>query len=283
METTLTADPEDRACEPDPGYSAGITAPPALLFAVLAPHPRNPREDLGDLTELTASVAAHGVYEPVVVLTWAAYEAAADADGDTDRPDGDEWTHVIVMGHRRAAAARAAGLAGVPYTVRDDLAGAEAIAAMIAENRHRAELAPLAEAAAMASLARLGWPQRKIAERSGCSQAHVSKRLTCPPQPAARSPAVSCPSPRPWNCTVPSATSTTPSPVPAAPSTPIWRTAPPMTPTASSAPSATSRPPQHPVKTTGPPNCAKPSGRSPPGSRARKQLTRKKKPRGAHA
>lgn len=190
METTLTADPEDLACEPEPGYSAGITVPPALPLAGLVPHPRNPREDLGDLTELTASIAAHGVYEPLVVLTRAAYEAAADADGDADRPEPGEWTHVIVMGHRRAAAAGGAGLAEVPYVVRDDLAGAEAIAAMIAENRHRAGLAPLAEAGAMADLARRGWSQRKIAQRSGCSQAHVSKRLTLLELPAAARDAI---------------------------------------------------------------------------------------------
>lgn len=159
--------------------SAGITAVPAVLpLALLASHPRNPRSDLGDLTEITASIAAHGVYEPLVVVTAAAYTAAADQDGDSLRPDGDRWTHVIVMGHRRAAAARAAGLAEVPAVIRDDLAGAPALAAMVAENMHRAGLEPLAEAGAMGELARLGWSQRAIASEIGCSQAHVSKRLT---------------------------------------------------------------------------------------------------------
>ncbi len=157
--------------------SGGITGTAAILpLAWLTAHPRNPREDLGDLTEITQSIRAHGVFEPLVVITAAAYTAAADADGDTERPAG-EFTHVIVMGHRRAAAARAAGLAEVPVVVRDDLAGADAIAAMIGENLHREGLTPLAEAAAMAELARRGWSQRKIAAEIGCSQAHVSKRL----------------------------------------------------------------------------------------------------------
>jgi ParB/RepB/Spo0J family partition protein len=190
METSLMeADPEDRACEH--GDSAGITGtPPMLELAALAPHPRNPREDLGDLTELAASISAHGVFEPLVLLTRAAYEAAADADGDTERPEGGEWTHVIVMGHRRAAASADAGLAEVPYVIRDDLAGAEAIAAMISENRNREGLTPLAEAAGMAELTRRGWSQRKIAERNGCSQAHVSKRLTLLELPAAARDAI---------------------------------------------------------------------------------------------
>lgn len=162
-----------------PGNAAAVTGAPAVLqLAGLAPHPRNPRTDLGDLAEITASIAANGVFEPLVVLTRAAYEAAADSDGDTMRPEDGSWTHVIVMGHRRAAAARAAGLEKVPVVVRDDLAGAKALASMVAENRHREDLDPLAEAQTMDELARRGWSQRQIAAEIGCSQAHVTKRLT---------------------------------------------------------------------------------------------------------
>jgi ParB/RepB/Spo0J family partition protein len=167
--------------QPDPppaaaDDSAGIT-PGTLPLAELAPHPRNPRQDLGDLADLTASIAAQGVFEPLVVLTAAAFVAAAEADGNPERP-GRGITHVLVMGHRRAAAAAAAGLDAVPVVVRDDLAGAPALAAMIAENLHREALSPLAEAEAMAELARRKWGQRRIAAEIGCSQAHVSKRMS---------------------------------------------------------------------------------------------------------
>ena len=156
-----------------------VTGVPAVLpLAALTAHPRNPRTDLGELAEITASIKAHGVFEPLVVLTRSAYETAAEAAGDSLRPEDGAWTHVIVMGHRRAAASRAADLAEVPAVIRDDLAGAESIAAMIAENFHREGLDPLAEAEAMAELARRGWSQRKTAAEIGCSQAHVSKRLT---------------------------------------------------------------------------------------------------------
>jgi ParB/RepB/Spo0J family partition protein len=169
---TSAADTGPRAAD-----SAGITGIPAVVpLGMLAAHPRNPRRDLGDLTEMAASMTAHGVFEPVVVLTAQAFTAAAEADGDLERPAAGV-THVIVMGHRRAAAAEAAGLAEVPVVVRDDLAGAAAIAAMIAENAHRQGLDPLAEAEAMAELARRGWRQRRIAAETGCSQAHVSKRM----------------------------------------------------------------------------------------------------------
>lgn len=166
---------------PPASDSGGISpAGGAALLQVpldaLAPHPHN-RTDLGDLTELTASIAAQGLFEPLNVITAEAFTKAAERDGDPARP-GAGITHVIVMGHRRAAAARAAGLKAVDVIVRDDLAGADAIAAMTAENVHRENLTPLQEAEAFAELARRGWRQRKIAEKTGCSQAHVSKRMT---------------------------------------------------------------------------------------------------------
>jgi len=152
--------------------SGGITMVP---LAELAPHPLNPRAGLGDLGELAASIAAQGLFEPLVVLTAAAHAEASGAAASARLGPG--ITHVIVMGHRRHAAAREAGLEAAPVLVRDDLAGPAALAAMIAENRHREDLDPLAEAGAMAELARQGWRQRRIAAETGCSQAHVSKRM----------------------------------------------------------------------------------------------------------
>jgi ParB family transcriptional regulator, chromosome partitioning protein len=144
MTVTTTAaegQPDVTAKAPRPTDSAGIST--VVPLAALAAHLENPRTDLGDLTELAASIAAQGLFEPLVVVTVAAY---AREGGQRGYP-GPAFTHVIVMGHRRAAAAAAAGRDAVPVIVRDDLAGAPAIAAMIAENRHRENLDPLAEAA----------------------------------------------------------------------------------------------------------------------------------------
>jgi ParB/RepB/Spo0J family partition protein len=172
--TTETVTEPDAAAEVHRvADSAGINA--VVPLAALAAHPENPRTDLGDLTELAASIAAQGLFEPLVVVTVAAY---AREGGQRGYP-GPAFTHVIVMGHRRAAAAAVAGVDAVPVIVRDDLAGAGAIAAMVAENRHRADLDPLAEARAMSALIeRHGWRQRRVAAEIGCSQAHVSKRMS---------------------------------------------------------------------------------------------------------
>ena len=173
-----SADPRPDPPEANPAESARGAdvrpgAAPVLKLAGLAPHPANPRDDLGDLTELQASIAEIGLLEPLVVVT-----AAAHAAGGWPAV-ADAATHVILVGHRRHAAAVAAGLAEVPCVVRDDLAGADAIVTMIAENdpAKRHALAPLSEARAFAQLAERGWSQRQIAARVGCKQPHVSKRL----------------------------------------------------------------------------------------------------------
>jgi ParB/RepB/Spo0J family partition protein len=170
---------------PEPAAKMTVRCVPTevltLPMAQVAPHPLNPRgQDLGDLAELAASIAADGLFEPLVTITVAAY-LAAEPDALV-RPTEDV-THVIVMGHRRYAAAGLAGRTDVQVIVRDDLAPG-AVAKMIAENLHREGLSPVAEAEGMAELARRGWPQRRIAEEVGCSQAHVSKRLALLKLPA---------------------------------------------------------------------------------------------------
>ena len=174
MTTTQTvADAGSGAEAHRPADSAGIST--VVPLAALAAHPENPRTDLGDLAELAASIAAQGLFEPLVVVTAAAY---AREGGQRGYPG--PGVHACDRHGSPARGGRAvAGLDAVPVIVRDDLAGAAAIAAMIAENRHRAGLDPLAEARAMSALIeRHGWRQRRVAAEIGCSQAHVSKRMS---------------------------------------------------------------------------------------------------------
>src|ERR687897_1611711 len=91
----------------------------------LLDHPNNVRDDLGDLDELTASIRQVGVIEPLVIVP-------------TD--DG----HRILTGHRRKAAAIAAGLATVPCYQRPDLADdRDQVLAILIENLRRHDLAEL--------------------------------------------------------------------------------------------------------------------------------------------
>lgn len=158
---------------------------PQLIDAVLAevaPHPDNPRRELGDLAELTASLREFGLLQPLVVTPREAFAAAYPQHPVDERA---RW--VVVAGHRRRAAALEAGMSTVPVVVRPDLAEpAAAGIAFIAENVHRRELSPMEEAQAFSTLADLGLSQRAIAQRCAVSQSHVSKRLglLALPQPA---------------------------------------------------------------------------------------------------
>ncbi|MDN5919028.1 MAG: ParB/RepB/Spo0J family partition protein [Pseudonocardia sp.] len=143
--------------------------------ARLAPNPENPRGDVGDITEIAASIAAAGVLQPLVVVTRAAY-LATRPDVVLDPPDA-EW--IVLIGHRRRAGALHAGVATVPVIVRDDLADADnALITMLVENLQRQDLSPIEEATAFGRLRERDWSERKIATATGVSPGQVHKRLS---------------------------------------------------------------------------------------------------------
>lgn len=143
-----------------------------LAVDELVAHPENPRTDVGDVDALAASIRAAGILEPLIVTTARAF-AAEDPHLQPTNLDA----YVIIAGHRRVAAAREAGLTTVPCVVREDLVGPAAREAMLIENLHREDLTPVEEAQAFDQLRLLGLSQRQIAERVGCNQSHISKRL----------------------------------------------------------------------------------------------------------
>src|SRR5258706_12768608 len=83
----------------------------------LDPNPDQPRTEIGDLTELTASISEKGVLEPLLV-----------------KPMMGRW--MIIAGERRWRAASAAGRTEVPWIERDADRSAVAGVARI-ENRQR--------------------------------------------------------------------------------------------------------------------------------------------------
>jgi ParB/RepB/Spo0J family partition protein len=111
-----------------------------------------------DLAELAASIAEHGVLQPLLVC-----------------PMNDhEWE--VVAGRRRLAASRQAGLDVVPCIIRE-LSRDERTDAAIAENIHRRNLSPIEEGLAFAHLRDSGLKQVEIAKRVGRSQTHVCHLL----------------------------------------------------------------------------------------------------------
>jgi ParB/RepB/Spo0J family partition protein len=127
---------------------------------LLAPSPDNPRQNATVDDDFVASIHAVGIIEPLVV--------APDADSG--------W--VIIAGHRRHEGALRAELDTVPCYVRTDLVNPALRAeAMLIENLQRTNLNPIEEALGFQALADLGHAQARIAERVGCNQSHVSKRI----------------------------------------------------------------------------------------------------------
>lgn len=129
-----------------------------IPIANITPNPRN--RDIGDITDLAASIATVGILQPLTV---------------TGGPDDPTWR--LVAGHRRLAAAKKAKLTEVPCIVKAGLSDADVVELSIVENLHRKDLTPSEEAESYAQLVELGWTQKTIAERFTRTQPHVSKRL----------------------------------------------------------------------------------------------------------
>lgn len=111
-----------------------------------------------DLDELAASMAAHGLVQPITV-----------------RPMGDRFE--IVAGERRSRAARQLGWTTIDAIVRDldDRAAADA---MLVENTARADLNPIDEARAYQSrIDRFGMTNTEVAAVAGVSVQKVFTRV----------------------------------------------------------------------------------------------------------
>ena len=123
----------------------------------LHPHPDNPRKDMGDLTELTDSIKANGVFQNLTVV-----------------PEGDGYT--IIIGHRRCAAAKAAGLTEVPCIVTE-MSEREQLQTMLTENMQRSDLTVYEQAQGFQMMLNMGDTVDDIAEKSGFSATTVRRRV----------------------------------------------------------------------------------------------------------
>lgn len=119
----------------------------------LHPHPDNPRKELGDLSELAASIKENGVYQNLTVIPGhyigkQEYIARCIADGGNASAAEAAWTpkaawssedYTIIIGHRRAAAAQQAGKFELPCSVVD-MTEKEQLQTMMVENMQRSDL-----------------------------------------------------------------------------------------------------------------------------------------------
>lgn len=130
----------------------------------LRPHPDNPRKDLGDLTELAASIKAKGVLQNLTVVPQ--FNEAENRWGD----------YRIVIGHRRHAAAQLAGLTELPCIIAC-MTPQEEFETMMVENVHRSDLTVYEQAEGFQMMLDMGGSVEAVAEKTGFSETTVRRRV----------------------------------------------------------------------------------------------------------
>lgn len=130
----------------------------------LLPNARQPRQSLGDISELVSSLREKGMLEPILV-----------------RPMGSRFE--IIAGERRYRAAMEAGLAEVPCIVRE-ASDSEVMELALVENMQRRDLTPFEEAEGMRVLGeRYKYTHEMLAERLGKGRTSITESLSLTAMP----------------------------------------------------------------------------------------------------
>jgi ParB family transcriptional regulator, chromosome partitioning protein len=144
--------------------SAGAPIGRMAPIDAIDPNPNQPRQVMGDLSELIASIRQKGILEPLVV-----------------RQRGDRFQ--IVAGERRYQAAVQVGLHELPVVVRD-VDDTEMLEVALIENLQRKDLTPFEESEALHGLAeRCGYTHEDLARRLGKSRTSVTESLALQAMP----------------------------------------------------------------------------------------------------
>ena len=132
-----------------------------LPLREIEPDPGQPRKTFNDetLAELSASIAEHGLLQPIAVRP---------------KPSGG---YLIVAGERRWRASRMAGLTEVPVIVKD-VTDEQAMELALVENLQREDLDPVEEAAGIRELmTRCDLTQEQAARKLGKSRSALANSL----------------------------------------------------------------------------------------------------------
>jgi ParB family chromosome partitioning protein len=141
--------------------AAPATDTPEISVDRISRNPHQPRSrfDDGETAELAASIALHGVLQPIIVR--------ASVDGGYE----------LIAGERRLRAARMAGLSHIPAVVRES-AGGELLELALVENVQRQDLNAIEEATAYRELIdRFSLSHEEVARKVGKSRVAVSNAL----------------------------------------------------------------------------------------------------------
>ena len=135
-------------------------------------HPENPRKDLGDLTELAQSIKQNGILQNLTIVPWYSTITGVGAD---DPKQQEEMGYYALIGNRRLAAAKLAGLKEVPCAIAD-MDHKTQIATMLTENMQRSDLTVYEQAQGFQMMMDLGDTVSNISEKTGFSETTVRRR-----------------------------------------------------------------------------------------------------------
>ena len=126
----------------------------------LHPHPDNPRKVIGDVSELAESIKANGILQNLTVV-----------------PNDDNWDDfTVIIGHRRLAAAKQAGLTELLCAVVE-MTEKEQLSTMLTENMQRSDLTVYEQAKGFQMLIDLGDSVAEVVEKTGFKESTVRRRL----------------------------------------------------------------------------------------------------------
>lgn len=145
--------------------SSGTPIGRLIPIEKIDPNPDQPRQVMGDLSELMASIAEKGIIEPLIV-----------------RQQGSRYQ--IVAGERRYQAAVQVGVSELPVIIRE-ADESELLELALIENIQRKDLTAFEESEALHALVvRFDYTHEQLAKRLGKSRTTVTELLTLHEIPA---------------------------------------------------------------------------------------------------
>ena len=137
-----------------------------LPVADIYPHPDNPRKDVGDVTELADSVKKRGILQNLTVMP-----------GHWTNGEWSDEGYTTLIGHRRTAAAKQAGIESAPCRIVTGLTKNEQVSMMLEENMQRNDLTIYEQAESFQLMLDLGDTVETLSNKTGFSKATIYHRL----------------------------------------------------------------------------------------------------------
>lgn len=161
-----------------------------IKVAAIYPHPDNPRKDVGDVTELADSIKKRGILQNLTVMPghWLTIEEMKEVVKAYREDPTDELGNLIetkwsnegyttLIGHRRTAAAKLAGIEEAPCRIVTGLTKNEQITMMLEENMQRNDLTIYEQAESFQLMLDLGETVETLSDKTGFSKSTIYHRL----------------------------------------------------------------------------------------------------------